>query len=110
MCPSLLGFIGRIPGVGEARGWLEECFPSTDLLPDKDNDPDGTQWIKSVGAGALGTTPVSGNFGFAYRRTEEARNRGLRTDRVAHPADRQAATLADLENLPTESYRGDRRD
>ena len=46
-------------------GW-RECFPSTDLLPDKDNDPDGTQWIKSVGAGALGTTPVSGNFGFAH--------------------------------------------
>ena len=66
MCPSLLGFIGRIPGVGEARGWLEECFPSTDLLPDKDNDPDGTQWIKSVGAGTLGTRPVSGNFGFAH--------------------------------------------
>jgi len=43
-------------------------------------------------------------------RTEEARNRGLRTDGVAHPADRQAATLADLENLPTESCRRDRRD
>ena len=38
-------------------------------------------------------------------RTEEARNRGLRTDGVAHPADRQAATLADLENLPPESCR-----
>ena len=34
--PSLFGFIGRIPGVGAARGWLEECFPSADLLPDKD--------------------------------------------------------------------------
>src|ERR1700751_3690604 len=43
-------------------------------------------------------------------RTEEARNRGLRTDGVAHPADRQAATLTDLENLPTESCRRDRRD
>jgi hypothetical protein len=43
-------------------------------------------------------------------RTEEARNRGLRTDGVAHPADRQAATLADLENLPPESCRRARRD
>jgi hypothetical protein len=30
------------------------------------SDRVGTQWIKSVGAGALGTTPVSGNFGFAH--------------------------------------------
>jgi hypothetical protein len=39
----------------ERQGGLEECFPSTHLLPSKDNDPDGTQWIKWVGAGALAT-------------------------------------------------------
>jgi hypothetical protein len=49
---------------GSGKGLVGGCFPSTDLLPDK--DPVGTQWIKSVGAGALGTTPVSGNFGFAH--------------------------------------------
>ncbi len=36
--------------VPDALKGLEECFPSTDLLPDKDKDPDATQWIKSVGA------------------------------------------------------------
>lgn len=43
------------------------------------------------------------------RRVAEARNRGFRTDRVARLADRQAAAVADLEDLPPESHRGDRR-
>ena len=43
------------------------------------------------------------------RRAAETRNRGFRTDRVARLADHQAAAVADLEDLPPESHRGDCR-
>src|SRR5215471_9692679 len=43
-------------------------------------------------------------------RTAKARHRGFRTNRVAPPADREAATFADLEELPAKSQGRDHRD
>ncbi len=52
-------------------------------------------------ANPLWRTPNSG-------RTAQARNRGVRTNRVASPANRQAAAVADMEDIPEEPHRGDR--
>jgi hypothetical protein len=42
------------------------------------------------------------------RRTTQARNRGVGTNRVASPANRQATSVADLEDILEEPHRGDR--